>query len=82
MPEPQGGARRPGGNIGPSFFEGLTMTLALMGALPEELAGLRAALVAPAVHHHAGREFVTGRLDGHVVGAAWPIACTGMPGKT
>lgn len=43
------------------------MTLALMGALPEELAGLRAALTAPAVHHHAGREFVTGRLDGHEV---------------
>ncbi|WP_295646391.1 5'-methylthioadenosine/adenosylhomocysteine nucleosidase [uncultured Methylibium sp.] len=43
------------------------MTLALMGALPEELAGLRAALVAPAVHHHAGREFVTGRLDGRDV---------------
>ncbi|RZU01183.1 5'-methylthioadenosine/adenosylhomocysteine nucleosidase [Rivibacter subsaxonicus] len=41
--------------------------LALMAALPEELGSLRAALDAPAVHHHAGREFTTGRLDGYEV---------------
>ena len=35
-----------------------------MSALPEELGPLRSALTAPTVHHHAGREFVTGRLDG------------------
>ena len=35
-----------------------------MSALPEELGPLRSALTAPTVHHHAGREFITGRLDG------------------
>jgi adenosylhomocysteine nucleosidase len=38
--------------------------LALMAALPEEFGPLRSALVAPVVHHHAGREFITGQLDG------------------
>ena len=41
--------------------------LALMSALPEELAPLRAALIGPTVTHHAGREFVSGRLDGCAV---------------
>ncbi len=43
------------------------MTLALMGMLPEELAGLRQALEGAQQQHHAGREFHTGRLDGHQV---------------
>jgi adenosylhomocysteine nucleosidase len=43
------------------------MPLALMGALPEELAALSAALADAQVHHHAGREFTTGMLDGHAV---------------
>lgn len=41
--------------------------LALMAALPEELAPLRAALEAPVLQHHAGREFLSGRLDGEPV---------------
>jgi adenosylhomocysteine nucleosidase len=40
------------------------MTLALMAALPEELDALLAPLSAPRVHHHAGREFHSGWLDG------------------
>lgn len=43
------------------------MPLALMGAMPEELQSLRAALEGAALQHHAGREFHTGRLDGHEV---------------
>lgn len=43
------------------------MSLALMGAMPEELASLRAALEGAQVQHHAGREFHTGTLDGHAV---------------
>lgn len=43
------------------------MTLALMAAMAEELEPLRAALEDPQVQHHAGREFHTGRLDGHEV---------------
>lgn len=43
------------------------MPLALMGALPEELDPLRAALTGASVQHHAGREFHAGRLDGHEV---------------
>lgn len=40
------------------------MTLALMAAMPEELQALRPLLGAARVHHHAGREFHSGRLDG------------------
>ena len=43
------------------------MVLALMAALPEELHSLRAALEDAQLQHHAGREFHTGRLDGHDV---------------
>ena len=43
------------------------MALALMAALPEELHPLRAALEDAQLQHHAGREFHTGRLDGHDV---------------
>jgi adenosylhomocysteine nucleosidase len=43
------------------------MALALMAALPEELQTLRAALEDAQLQHHAGREFHTGRLDGHDV---------------
>ena len=43
------------------------MTLALMGALPEELDGLRRSLQQAKLQHHAGREFHTGRLEGHDV---------------
>ncbi len=40
------------------------MTLALMAAMPEELQALLPLLGAARVHHHAGREFHSGRLDG------------------
>jgi adenosylhomocysteine nucleosidase len=43
------------------------MSLALMAAMVEELLPLRAALHGAEVQHHAGREFHTGRLDGHPV---------------
>lgn len=43
------------------------MTLALMAALPEELEALLAPLSGARVHHHAGREFHTGRLEGQEV---------------
>lgn len=43
------------------------MVLALMAAMAEELLPLRAALEGAQVQHHAGREFHTGRLDGHEV---------------
>lgn len=43
------------------------MTLALMAAMAEELAPLHAALEDARIQHHAGREFHTGRLDGHDV---------------
>jgi adenosylhomocysteine nucleosidase len=43
------------------------MTLALMAAMPEELQALLAPLSAPRVHHHAGREFHSGWLDGQEV---------------
>lgn len=40
------------------------MTLALLAAMPEELQALLPLLGAARVHHHAGREFHSGRLDG------------------
>ena len=40
------------------------MTLALMAAMPEELQALLPLLGAARAHHHAGREFHRGRLDG------------------
>lgn len=43
------------------------MTLALMAAMPEELAALLAQLDSPTVHHHAGRAFHAGRLEGQDV---------------
>lgn len=43
------------------------MTIALMAAMPEELQALRAPLTAARVHHHAGREFHSGWLDGQEV---------------
>lgn len=43
------------------------MTLALMAAMPEELAALLAQLDQPVVQHHAGRAFHTGRLEGQAV---------------
>lgn len=47
------------------------MTLALMAAMPEELQALRPLLGAARVHHHAGREFHSGRLDGREVVLAY-----------
>ncbi|HEU4460480.1 MAG TPA: 5'-methylthioadenosine/adenosylhomocysteine nucleosidase [Methylibium sp.] len=43
------------------------MRLALVAALTQELRALIAALDAPQLEHHAGREFVVGRLEGHEV---------------
>lgn len=43
------------------------MRLALIAAVSQELHALVAALDERHVEHHAGREFVTGRLDGHDV---------------
>lgn len=43
------------------------MRIALVAALPQELKTLLGLLAAPAVEHHAGREFTTGTLEGHTV---------------
>ncbi|HSV70891.1 MAG TPA: 5'-methylthioadenosine/adenosylhomocysteine nucleosidase [Methylibium sp.] len=43
------------------------MTLGLMAAMHEELQALLPLLAAPCVHHHAGREFHSGRIDGRQV---------------
>lgn len=55
------------------------MTLALMAAMAEELHALLAPLQERSVQHHAGREFHTGRLDGHpivlVLARVGKVAC-------